>query len=282
MKVFISWSGERSKAVAEALHEWLPNVIQAVRPFMSANDIEKGTRWRSGLAEELEQASVSIICLTPENLEAPWILFEAGALSKQQKNSYVCTFLLGLDPVDVREPLAQFQATKAQRDDVEKLIQTINRACIETGLSEGKLREAFEIWWPRLEIQLNNIPTPSNELRQLREPSEVLEEILEIVRNLSRIDRPSTFKAKSSPRLITTINWNPEDAQMLTEHINEAMKHNDYLFGDENIQRHLSTLKVNRDYAAKTLQYLKHNQPPIDITDCVTRLLKEFDDDIPF
>lgn len=118
MKVFISWSGERSKAVAAALRYWLPKVIQALDPWMSADDIEKGTRWRSGIANELEQSSVGIICLTRENLASPWIHFEAGALSKQQDKTYVCTLLVGLEPTDVREPLAQFQHTRATKDDL--------------------------------------------------------------------------------------------------------------------------------------------------------------------
>lgn len=42
MKVFISWSGETSKKVALALKAWLPNVIQALDPWMSDKDIEKG------------------------------------------------------------------------------------------------------------------------------------------------------------------------------------------------------------------------------------------------
>ena len=82
MKVFISWSGERSRSIAEALREWLPDVIQAVKPWLSAEDIDKGARWSSDLAHELEDAHVGVICLTPENLEEPWIHFEAGALSK--------------------------------------------------------------------------------------------------------------------------------------------------------------------------------------------------------
>ncbi len=96
MKVFISWSGPRSAAVAEALRYWLPKVIQALEPWMSADDIEKGTRWRSGIATELEQSSVGIICLTRENLDSTWIHFEAGALSKQQKSTYVREILRDL------------------------------------------------------------------------------------------------------------------------------------------------------------------------------------------
>jgi hypothetical protein len=82
MKVFISWSGERSRAVAEALREWLPNVIQTVNLWVSLADIEKGARWSTDITAQLEECSVGLICLTPENLSAPWLLFEAGALSK--------------------------------------------------------------------------------------------------------------------------------------------------------------------------------------------------------
>ena len=53
MKVFISWSGENSHKVATALHDWLPYIIQAVKPFMSSGDILKGERWTDVLAREL-------------------------------------------------------------------------------------------------------------------------------------------------------------------------------------------------------------------------------------
>ncbi len=44
MKVFISWSGKRSRALAEAFRDWLPNDTQAIKPWMSDVDIDKGTR----------------------------------------------------------------------------------------------------------------------------------------------------------------------------------------------------------------------------------------------
>jgi hypothetical protein len=93
--VFISWSGDRSKHVALALRDWLPMVLQAAKAFMSATDIVKGSRGLVELAGTLEVVKVGIICLTPENLSAPWLLFESGALSKTlDKGTLVCTYLL--------------------------------------------------------------------------------------------------------------------------------------------------------------------------------------------
>jgi hypothetical protein len=81
MLVFISWSGLRSKHVAEALEDWLAQVIQAVEPWIS-QDIDKGSRWGAEIADRLERSKVGIICLTKNNLNSKWIHYEAGALSK--------------------------------------------------------------------------------------------------------------------------------------------------------------------------------------------------------
>jgi len=80
MKVFISWSGERSRIIAEALREWLPAVIQSADAWLSTQDIEKGSRPLDELTKELKGTSLGIVCLTPENLGERWIHFEAGAL----------------------------------------------------------------------------------------------------------------------------------------------------------------------------------------------------------
>ncbi len=192
MKVFISWSGERSKAVAQALRDWLPNVIQVVEPWMSEADIAKGARWGLDMARELDETRVGIICLTPENLNAPWILFEAGALSKKRfaeasEASYVCTYLFNMVPAGVEEPLAQFQHTIAnKKEDTSKLVQTINSVLGDDALPEEHLKRAFEKWWPELEKALGNVPAPQEKQESKRPEREILEEILVSVRALER------------------------------------------------------------------------------------------------
>lgn len=125
MDVFISWSGERSRAAAEALRDWLPKIINALKPWLSVADIDKGARWGTEIATKLKDSKAGIICLTPNNLHSDWLLFEAGALSKTIENTYVCPFLIGLEPADVKPPLAQFQATRATKKDVLKLLKKV-------------------------------------------------------------------------------------------------------------------------------------------------------------
>src|SRR6266403_3949719 len=96
MKVFISWSGPISNKVAVLLRDWLPSVIQAVEPYVSSEDIDKGARWSTDIAKELEAAHFGILCITPDNISAPWINFEAGALSKALDKSKVVPLLVGV------------------------------------------------------------------------------------------------------------------------------------------------------------------------------------------
>lgn len=188
-KIFISWSGTTSKAIATALHEWLPNVIQLVVPWMSAEDIDKGARWSSDIATQLEQARVGIICLTPENLTSPWILFEAGALSKTLEKTFVCPYLYGVDPANIRGPLVQFQVTIANRDDTNRLLHTINKSIGESALPEERIDIVFAQWWPILEKKLESIKlsdsTKPSQIQQ-RPDRDLLEEILELTRGLER------------------------------------------------------------------------------------------------
>jgi len=186
MQIFISWSGKRSKAVAEALRDWLRIVIQASRPWMSSSNIQKGERWSDKVAAVLKEAKIGIICLTPENMREPWILFEAGALSKTMESTYVCPYLFEIDPNELDGPLGQFQATMADRDDTFKLLQTINSVLGESALGERDLVEIFDTLWPALERKLKEVPPPEVETAPPAQNKELLQRAIEMLQQASR------------------------------------------------------------------------------------------------
>ena len=158
MLVFLSWSGARSKALADFMEKWLIEVLQTLQPWVSSR-IEKGARWAEELSSTLEQCKAGIILLTPENQRAPWLLFEAGAISKV-KGAHVCTLLLGLGPSDVEAPLSQFQSTTFEKDDLRKLLQSLNAVAAASGersLPEDRLNAIFENNWPRLSERVEAI-----------------------------------------------------------------------------------------------------------------------------
>jgi hypothetical protein len=155
---------------------------------MSASDLEKGTRWGPDIARQLESSALGIICLTPENVTAPWILFEAGALSKTLESTFVCPYLFELEPAMVGQPLGQFQATRADQEDTRKLLRTLNRALGDQALEADRLEKIFDRWWPDLEDRLKAVPSLPREASTQpgRSDRELLEEVLEYARDQER------------------------------------------------------------------------------------------------
>jgi hypothetical protein len=188
MKVFLSWSGERSKKVAQLLKDWLPRVIQSLDPWISTQDIQKGSLWSEVIGDQLQGMTTGIICLTMENKERPWILFEAGALAKGLTTNRVCTFLIDLQPTDITAPLSQFNHTNpTMKEDVLHLLQTLNDRIKENKLRSDILENALEVHWPYFNEEFENIKKliPSSEKVQPRTDDDILREILENTRSLT-------------------------------------------------------------------------------------------------
>ncbi|MGH1142127.1 toll/interleukin-1 receptor domain-containing protein [Bacillus pseudomycoides] len=167
MKVFLSWSGSESRQLATIFKEWLPNVLQYVDPYMSAQDISMGERWGNSITDNLEDSVFGLIFVTPSNIKAPWINFEAGALSKTFESRVIPILYKAEVTVLDQGPLKQFQSTKnLEKESVLSLIQSINESNQAGGLGALRLEKAFEIWWPELEESINAIEedsTDSNE-----------------------------------------------------------------------------------------------------------------------
>ncbi|MFB6307047.1 MAG: TIR domain-containing protein, partial [Flavobacteriales bacterium] len=127
MDVFISWAGERSQQLADGLHNLLSKTLQELELFSSNIDINKGKDRLRETMDRLNSANIGIICLTPENLQAPWVLFESGAIYRtfpqSDEESAVCTYILDMEPSDLEPPLTYFETTEATKSDTFELIE---------------------------------------------------------------------------------------------------------------------------------------------------------------
>lgn len=200
LKVFISWSGKKSHAVAEVLHEWLPTVINSVEPWISSEGLRAGLKWNQQLEKELNGTSFGIIVATPRNQHAQWLNFEAGALSKKVggAESRVAPLLIDFKKAtDLVGPLASYQATMPTREGFHDLIASINEALGDDSRSVELLDRGFDVCWPALESKLAGVASKYDDEAEPvavadpvapRSPEDMLSEILETIRDMNRSD----------------------------------------------------------------------------------------------
>lgn len=185
MRVFVSWSGGPSHHLGRILHEWLPDIMQQVEPWLSSEDIGKGSRWNPELTSMLDDTKQGIICVTRDNMASPWLNFEAGALARSLQESKVRPVLLDLLPTDLTGPLSQFQVTEVRdKSDMLKLVRSINVDCARP-LDDARLQRAFDHYWNGFVTRLATVPA-APVTTGARESSDVLREVLDVVRKTNR------------------------------------------------------------------------------------------------
>lgn len=273
MDVFIGWSGEQSKDIAIEMHDWLPKIIQFIKPFMSEEDIEAGTNWSNVISKKLDITNFGILILTPNNLNKPWINFEAGALSKSLGKGRVCSVLFNLNKHDVEGPLSQFQLTVFNKDDIFKLIQSINESNEEYKLSIEILKDAFEVRWGEFKEHIDAIISfksekykDSNKEKTERKtsfsnnkPMKLLDEIL--------------YSSKTHETLLKQIIDQTKVISNTTQSIHIIPKEKDLEFPEIITSSELNTqtkirmkIKGNHSTILKGIQMLKTHPNIVDIT----------------
>lgn len=152
--LFISWSGEMSKEIAEALKMFFEVNLQNVTPFFSP-DIQKGTMWLESITNAISNSTAGILCLTKENVMKPWVLFECGALSRV---GVVCPIVFGIKKEDISGPIGIFQASEFNKKEFRKLFNGINKSC-GSALSHDVIENIFleDGAFDKLETKINNL-----------------------------------------------------------------------------------------------------------------------------
>jgi hypothetical protein len=190
MRVFISWSGDDSRTLAEFINGWLPSVIQEVEPWISTHDIDTGEKWQESLTASLaDPTAIGLLIVTKTNFKQPWLLFEAGALSKLP-GSRVTPPLCGIQPGRLAgTPLSQFQSVAVNKKGLLKIIADIAKKCSKH-LSEEQVKATFEKWWLDFELCYKSIPFATEMDEEEDKPSQKIENALEdIMRYLRRIEQ---------------------------------------------------------------------------------------------
>lgn len=204
MKTFLSWSGVKSHSAALAFSEWIPCVIQAIEPWVSSKDIDRGSIWFNEIFEQLKDTNFGVVFVTKENQDKPWLLFESGALSKGLSENRICTVLIDLDvrDIDAGSPLRHLNHTVLEKDSVLALVKTINKNIKGSPIQDKHLEISFNALWPDLDSKLKDILStdPASE-EPRRDDADVLNDILDNVLNIN--------KKCLDPVQCTTVNMYP-------------------------------------------------------------------------
>ena len=178
MKVFLGWSGDASRRIAEALDDWIPKVIPHAEVFVSSRAITLGSHWEDELSEALKSANYGVLCVTPDNMRAQWIHYETGQMEASMphnnpgKNVYVVPLLFGVEHSgDLPSPLSHYQSKPFGREVMRRLVAEMNGVCrnlygaelsrarsgvqiLKTYLEDDELERNFDEHYPELEAAI--------------------------------------------------------------------------------------------------------------------------------
>ena len=257
MDIFVSWAGGDSHAVALVLRRWLPEVLPFVHPWVSSEDIRKGTRWSDELWRRLRKTSYCIVCVTPGAIRSPWVNFEAGAVARAVGGrAHVSPLLLRMSPGDLGAvPLAMFQCTEFTRRDVERLVQAINAAAARP-IPESQVSLRFDHAWPSLREEIGRIDIDSAGGSREEEPfkDEAVHHALQPIE-----DRILEYVAASGddwPLDVMDIAREVSENQVATQHYVDQLVSNGFLREQQSVEdpkTHLVTRKGRSYLVARGL-----------------------------
>lgn len=153
---------------------------------------DKGAHWSSTIRRELEQSAFGIVILTAENIDSTWLHFEAGAVAKSVEEGRVVPILFGLKHSDVQQPLSMFQSALFEKEDIYRVVKSINGAAGSNAREERQLETVFKSFWPKLDEAIkpklaklrNTLPRHQ---QKTQEHDRILEELLLLGRQQSRL-----------------------------------------------------------------------------------------------
>jgi hypothetical protein len=156
MNIFLSWSGERSKKLAILVRDWLPKIIEGINTWIST-EIPKGKEWFAEIERQIINSDAGIVCLTKDNPNEPWLLFESGALWIGSEHKVLYTLLLDIKTSAIKGPLSFFQHTLCNKDELRKMVEAIIDHVCQGKADKTKCLNLFDEHWSDFEKELDEI-----------------------------------------------------------------------------------------------------------------------------
>lgn len=117
-KVFVSWSGDVGRKLAEALKVTILDHSD-LDPWVSSEGISAGSAWFQEIEKVAKECEFAIGCMTPGAMKRPWVNFEAGMLYGSLRN-----FKMLLFNEKPSGPLANLQGIDGTDEkDLERLLE---------------------------------------------------------------------------------------------------------------------------------------------------------------
>ena len=152
MKLFIAWSGTRGYQFAEAFVKFIRKVFPngEISCFFSA-EIEPGTMWFPATEKAMNDTQAILLCVTREGLHSPWMHYEVGTRIGKKKQSKVYTYLLGVQPAELSDPIGKYQALECTKEGTRHLVEAIS------GMHWQELKSRFQAAWPDLQLIIRKL-----------------------------------------------------------------------------------------------------------------------------
>lgn len=173
--------------VAELLKALVEDSLGTADVFVS-RAIEGGARWTHEIPKNLENCGDGLVVVTSENVEAPWLHFEAGAISKQIDASYVTPLLFDADIGDLQgTPLSLFQAKRIAKNDLQVLMEEMGK---RRGKDETGIRRRFGHAWTDFEAALSGVRKTAKKIKRRLNNDDLGAMIESLSAQVARLARP--------------------------------------------------------------------------------------------
>jgi len=160
VKLFISWSGERSGKLAEVFKQFLPKIIDGLESndiFLSLTDLKSGDIWFSEIQKKLQASDTVLVLLSKENLDSKWLLFESGAISSKPLNK---VHIYPIDDIEISSTSPFYNYQKIKMADEENTLKLINS--LNSKDNDKAILINFNKYWVNIEAILEEISVGRN------------------------------------------------------------------------------------------------------------------------